>query len=270
MDLKSLELDAAGLLSQVLYGHGFAHYGYFPDGPPETLSAAAFGAAQEAYFEHLLNAVPDGTRTILDVGSGTGANARAFVARGFDVSCVSPSVKMNEMARQKLPPGTEVTDAKFEDYEGGARDCCVFAESFHYIALEPALEQLARVARESVVIFDYFRREGFAYKSGTRGTHAAFLEAVAAQGVFEVVSDVDETEAIAPSFQIHDHIKNAHIAPFVGRLRQAYTAENPVKGWLAERVLGKALDKFERRASRSESFPREHEYRLIVMKRKGG
>ncbi len=85
-----------------------------------------------------------------------------------------------------------------------------------------------------------------------------------------MVSDVDETEAIAPSFQIHDHIKNAHIAPFVGRLRQAYTAENPVKGWLAERVLGKALDKFERRASRSESFPREHEYRLIVMKRKGG
>ncbi|MDU8942343.1 class I SAM-dependent methyltransferase [Ovoidimarina sediminis] len=268
MDLKSLELDAAGLLSEVMYGHGFAHYGYFPEGPPETLSAAAFGAAQQAYFERLVGAVPEGTKSILDVGSGTGANARALVKRGFDVTCVSPSVQMNEMARRKLPPGTEVIDAKFEDYEGGEHDCCLFAESFHYIELQPAFDQLARVARQSIVIFDYFRRPGFAHGGGTRGTHAAFCEAVEAQGVFAIESDVDETDAIAPSFAIHDHIKNAHVAPFVKRFRSAFRAESRLKAWAAEKVLGRALDKFERASSRSDSFPKEHEYRLVVLTRR--
>jgi SAM-dependent methyltransferase len=84
---------------------------------PEVLSASALGAAQHAYFERMAEAiatVPGGVTRILDVGSGTGANARALIERGYEVACVSPSAQMNEMARAKLPAGTQVTDATFE------------------------------------------------------------------------------------------------------------------------------------------------------------
>ena len=57
MKLKFVELEAAALMSEVMFGHGFAHYGYFPDGAPEELTAAALGAAQMAYFEKLVEAI---------------------------------------------------------------------------------------------------------------------------------------------------------------------------------------------------------------------
>jgi hypothetical protein len=63
MKLKSVELDLTALMSEVMFGHGYAHYGYFPDGVPEVLSASAMGAAQHAYFERLeaaIRTVPGG------------------------------------------------------------------------------------------------------------------------------------------------------------------------------------------------------------------
>ena len=149
---KPVELEGAALASEVVFGHGYAHYGYFPDGLPEVLSLQALGTAQHAYYEKLLETigtVPGEVHRILDVGSGTGANARNLVEAGFDVTCVSPSAQMNEMARAKLPEGTEVVDARFEDFATSCRfDLCIFAESFHYIELETGAGASCHVCRK--------------------------------------------------------------------------------------------------------------------------
>ena len=158
---KTAELEGAALASEVVFGHGYAHYGYFPDGLPEVLSLQALGAAQHAYFEKLLEtvrAVPGDVHRILDVGSGTGANAKNLIGAGFDVTCVSPSAQMNEMARAKLPEGTQVTDARFEDFIANCRfDLCIFAESFHYIELEPSAGTSCQVCREGCRDFRLLR-----------------------------------------------------------------------------------------------------------------
>jgi len=272
MKLKFLELEGAALLSEVMFGHGFAHYGYFPDGVPEVLSAQAVGAAQQAYFEKLVEAigtVPGGVESVLDVGSGTGANARSLIDRGFSVACVSPSTQMNAMARAKLPDGTQVVDAMFEDFAGDDPvDLCLFAESFHYIDMVVALRKAAELAGKGVVIFDYFRRDGYAHGDGTRGTHKAFLAEVARQGAFAILSDADMTDAITPTFVIHEYLKNRKIAPFVQRFRAEVKREYPWRAWALEKMLGRTLDKLGRRTDRAASFAREHEYRLIVLTRR--
>src|SRR5690606_10549861 len=79
-----LELEAA--LSQAAFGHGYLHYGYW-DGAEYEPSLCALGQAQEAYFERLVATIPEGTRSILDVGSGTGAVAAGLLRRGFAVDC---------------------------------------------------------------------------------------------------------------------------------------------------------------------------------------
>lgn len=271
---KPAELEAAALASEVVFGHGYAHYGYFPDGLPEVLSLQALGTAQHAYFEKLLEtirAVPGEVRRILDVGSGTGANARNLIGAGFEVACVSPSAQMNEMARAKLPEGTEVTDARFEDFATSCRfDLCMFAESFHYVELEPALAQAARYAEKGVVIFDYFRRGGVEAdrSDATRGTHASFLEAVARQGQFEVLHDEDVTDAITPTFVIYEYLKNEKVAPFLERFRATLRQDHPLRARVLEMLLGRSLDKLTRKTGRSAAFARTHEYRLIVMRRK--
>lgn len=271
---KPAELEAAALASEVVFGHGYAHYGYFPDGLPEVLSLQALGTAQHAYFEKLLEtirAVPGEVRRILDVGSGTGANARNLIGAGFEVACVSPSAQMNEMARAKLPEGTEVTDARFEDFATSCRfDLCMFAESFHYVELEPALAQAARYAEKGVVIFDYFRRGGVEAdrSDATRGTHASFQEAVARQGQFEVLHDEDVTDAITPTFVIYEYLKNEKVAPFLERFRATLRQDHPLRARVLEMLLGRSLDKLTRKTGRSAAFARTHEYRLIVMRRK--
>jgi SAM-dependent methyltransferase len=134
MKLKSVELDLTALMSEVMFGHGYAHYGYFPDGVPEVLSASLPWVRRSMPISNgwrLLFHDAGRRHTILDVGSGTGANARALIERGYQVACVSPSAQMNEMARAKLPEGTIVTDATFETFDTETRfDICLFAESF--------------------------------------------------------------------------------------------------------------------------------------------
>lgn len=271
---KTAELEGAALASEVVFGHGYAHYGYFPDGLPEVLSLQALGTAQHAYFEKLLEtirAVPGEMHRILDVGSGTGANAKNLITAGFDVTCVSPSAQMNEMARAKLPEGTQVLDAKFEDLTTNCRfDLCMFAESFHYIELGPALAQAAKYAEKGVVIFDYFYRGGVGTdpKDIKRTTHASFLEVVDRQGKFEVLHDEDVTDAITPTFVIHEYLKNEKVVPFLARYRAALRQNHPLRARVLEILLGRSMDKLTRKSERSVNFARAHEYRLIVMRRK--
>ncbi|HSF62742.1 MAG TPA: class I SAM-dependent methyltransferase [Paracoccaceae bacterium] len=269
MSLKETKLDFEALLSEVIYGHGFLHYGYWPDGRPETPSADLLGRAQQAYFDLLASKIPEGVRTILDVGSGTGSNARALTRLGYALECLCPSEQLNEMARRKLPPEVTVHTTMFEDFQTDRRfDICLFAESFHYIALAPALAQAARYATRGVVIFDYFRRGADAKApEGTRGTHAEFLAEVARQGAFRLAEDTDLTAAILPTFYVLDQIKNRHIAPFVTRARADFRQSNPWKARALELVLGKAMNRFQKPSRREETFARDFEYRLIVLDR---
>lgn len=243
-------------------------YGYWPDGPPDDPSLQALGAAQQAYFDHLVEHIPEGTKTILDVGSGTGANAGALVAKGFALECLCPSEQLNEMARRKLP-GVRVHTTTFEAFESPNRfDLCLFAESFHYIELEAAFDQAARHATGAVLIFDYFRKPGSDYSDGTRQTHAAFLDAVAANGAFEILTDVDETEAILPTFEVADHLANTHLAPFVTRARSDLRRARPITSFVVNRLLGKTLSRLEKTSTRRRDFMATSEYRLILMARR--
>jgi len=265
---KDFQLDVEATVAEMLFGHGHAHYGYWPDGSPEQLTVEALGRAQSAYFELLAQTIPEGTQSILDVGSGTGANALELTRRGFAMECLCPSEHLNSLARAKLPEDVAVHTLKFEDFESDKQfDTCMFSESFHYIDLHKALAQLARYAGKNVVIFDYFRTAS-EETDGTRGTHAEFTQALAAQGVFDVVSDRDMTPAIMPTFEVLDHIKNHHIRPLLLRARQGLGESYPWRMKLANMLFGRRLDKMARPSSRGQSFARKFEYRLIVLTRR--
>jgi hypothetical protein len=66
---------------------------------------------------------------------------------------------------------------------------------------------------------------------------------------------------------IHEYLKNEKVAPFAQRFRAALKADYPWRSWALEKMLGRSLDKLGRRSGRAESFAREHEYRLIVLRK---
>ncbi len=274
MKLKDFRLDFEAMLSEVVYGHGFLHYGYFPDGPPATPSLQALGAAQQAWFDRMVAEIPSQVTTILDVGSGTGANALALTARGYQLECLSPSTQLNAMARAKLPESVRVHDTGFEGFDVPRQfDMCLFGESFHYIELAPALAAIDRYATHSALIFDYFRRPGVERGvdsgGGRRQTHAEFCAALDQNPGWQIAHDEDVTEAIQPTFVILDHVKNAHVAPFLTRLRGEFRRSRPVLGRILEWGLGRRMDKIVRPSERSERFAERYEYRLIRLARRG-
>ncbi len=268
MSTKEIRLDLEATLTQAVYGHGHAHYGYWPDGVPQVLSLQSLGQAQQAYFDLLVSRIPKGTRTILDVGSGTGANALGLTEKGYALECLCPSEHLNALARGKLRGDVLVHDLKFEDYDTERTfDLCMFAESFHYIDLAQALAKLARHADRHVLIFDYFRKDAAEAEGGTRGTHAEFRRMVEDQGVFEVLGDEDLTQAILPTFVVLDHMRTNLFGPFAQRARAALGKAYPIRAKLAEWLLGRKLDKIGRPGGRAKSFPERLEYRLILMRR---
>ena len=70
MNLKELKLECEALFSQAVFGHGYLHYGYWKSGEVDEKSLASLGVAQQEYFNQIVNTIPKGTQSILDVGSG--------------------------------------------------------------------------------------------------------------------------------------------------------------------------------------------------------
>ncbi len=83
---------------------------------------------------------------ILDVGCGTGIEARQFLAAGCDVLGVEPDARMAEFARRT---GVEVEVTTFEDWDAAGRtfDAVVAGQSWHWVDPVAGPAKAARVLR---------------------------------------------------------------------------------------------------------------------------
>ncbi|GAA5169800.1 class I SAM-dependent methyltransferase [Amycolatopsis dongchuanensis] len=98
----------------------------------------------EALVERVVAASPG--REFLDVGCGTGIEARQFQAAGCRVLGVEPDARMAGFARQR---GLEVEVAKFEDWDPAGRsfDALVAGTSWHWVDPVAGAAKAARVLR---------------------------------------------------------------------------------------------------------------------------
>jgi hypothetical protein len=265
---KNFRLDLEALLSQILDGQGFLHYGYWPDGTADEVSLSRLSRAQQAYFDQLAGAIPEGTASILDVGSGTGSNALRLLQKNYSVDCVCPSPRLNEIAGRKLPQSTTIFECAFEELAtDNEYDLLLFSESFHYLDAGKALRQIVARARKHVLIFDYFPRKDSTTGKAVSHRQLTRLLSDSFPGEFTFVIDRDVTGFIIPTFQVLDAIQNNHIRPFAIRSVAEFRREHPVYSFFLAYPLHKLLARFEKSASRYTTFPEAFEYRLIVLAR---
>ncbi len=269
MNLKDFRLDTEALFSQVMYGDGYLHYGYWENCKPSIISLENLGKAQADYFYKFVKAIPDGVNTILDIGSGTGSNAAGLISKGYIVDCVCPSKNLNIIAANKLPKTTSIFECNFEEFsENRTYDMLLFSESFHYIDANVALKKGLECTNKFILIFDYFKKEdSVGYKRISYGQFNNLVEK-SFNEVYEVIYDEDVTQNIIPTFLILDEISNSQLKPFIKTSILKFKKEHPVLGFFSKYFLNKMLHYSNNKSNRYKNFITKNEYRIILLMKK--
>ncbi|MDZ4675375.1 MAG: class I SAM-dependent methyltransferase [Gemmatimonadota bacterium] len=249
------------------------HYGYWPADLPVSMRNLA--EAQSHYTDLIIANIPEGVRTILDVGCGAGNNARKLLERGYQVDCVSPNGFLTDVAKQVLAGRATVFETKFQQLDTDRRyDLVLFSESLLFIKpLDVAFTKALGLLNPGghVLITDIFKvpAEG---KSPIGGGHQleVFRETMA-RHPFAGVTDVDMTDGIAPTFDLLDRAYREMIQPSYGLLLGRLSAQYP---WVMRFVKWKFKRSMERYEAKHFSgrrnganFKKYKEYRLMLFRR---
>ena len=85
---KRVGLDIGLAIGRFFLNTEDLHYGYWPKGKTATIQN--FAEAQDAHSKLIMDHIPNETKRILDVGSGSGNLAMKLINKCFQVDCVIP------------------------------------------------------------------------------------------------------------------------------------------------------------------------------------
>lgn len=267
-----------GLALGYIIGHHFLnirdlHYGYWPDGLPVDMQNLA--QAQANYTELLMSKIPQGVKTILDVGCGVGNTARKLLDRGYKVDCVSPNGFLTSVAKQMLTGRATVFEARFQDFTTDKRyDLIIFSESLLFIRpLDLAFTKALSLLNPGghVLVTDIFAipAEG---KPPIGGGHnlAEFRQTIAKHS-FKQVEDIDMTEGIARTFDLLDRTYREAFQPAYHMIVTRISDKYPLLMRLVRWKFRKKIEYYEKKhfsgRRDGKSFKLYKSYRLLLYKR---
>lgn len=122
----------------------------------KAVRARSFGVAADVYErarplypdEAIDWLLPEGARTVLDLGAGTGKLTRALAARGLDTIAVEPLAEMRTNLAWAAPDA-RILDGTAEaiPLEDDSVDLITVAQAWHWVDPERATAEAARVLR---------------------------------------------------------------------------------------------------------------------------
>jgi MPBQ/MSBQ methyltransferase len=183
------------------FGLEALHFGLFTGKMPHNLDGLK--EAQKEYTKTLVGLVPEGTRSILDVGCGVGGTSKALKDAGFAVEGLSPDPYHEERFPETCGPSVPFHASKFEPFSPGKQyDCLLFSESPQYIdkdAFWPHVMKLTHPG-SAVIAADFFRKGENEYYD------MCFFEkdfvARAERAGFKVAFHRDITEEVSPNLEV--------------------------------------------------------------------
>lgn len=270
---QEIGLDVLLTLNSYFFKTKDLHYGYWTDGM--EVDIRNFPKAQEAYIAFLLSHVPEGTKSVLDVGCGTGRVADRLLGMGMSVDCVSPSPYLTGHARELLGDRSRIFECRYEELETDNRyDLVIFSESFQYIGMQSALENSQRLLKDGghVLICDFFKT-GAPGRSPLGGGHnLAEFNSLLPDYPFKSIKDLDITRHTAPTMDLVADIMTRVARPIVttvGRFAQdRYPLICKILKWKYRKKLEKLNYKHFSGTRNAESFSIYKTYRLMLLGKK--
>ncbi len=175
-------------------------------------------AVQARYTEELLKFIPEGTKTVLDVGSGIGDNAQAMAQRGYQVTAISPDPNHARYYTNGSGRGIDFHSVRYEDFaEPRQFDLVLFSESVNGINWKLGLEQTGRLLRPGgwLLISAAFRHpEELPYPDGFAIADLPYVQLAQSHGL-ALQAAADITENCAPTMELAHEILANRLQPMV-------------------------------------------------------
>jgi MPBQ/MSBQ methyltransferase len=191
-----------------LTNSSYLHYGYWEPLPEkgEELTLTRLRAAQEAYAAKLMSFIPEGTKTVLDVGCGIGGNAAYLCDRGFIVEGLAPDALQQERFIKNTNNQVPFYLTRFEDFHSShSYDLVLFSESSQYIAVEDLAQGAIRLLKSGgyLLLADMMRSDA-EYREGIfSNCHVASeLHATLIQAGFKLIKSEDISTQVAPTIDL--------------------------------------------------------------------
>jgi len=218
-DSREIGLEIGSILGGYFLKLDHLHYGYWANGL--EVDIANLRTAQENYANFLISHIPDGVRSVLDVGCGRGQMAKKFADMGYRVDCVCPSHFLAEQARGLLGNKSHIFECPYEQMETeNLYDVILFSESFQYIDIEEALRKTVFFSNRDgyMLICDFFKKDT-PWKSMISGGHRLkMFYDIVSKYPLRLIKDLDITDETAPTIDIVDGAFKEAVHPIHERL----------------------------------------------------
>lgn len=269
---RDIGIEIAAVCGEYFLKLEHQHYGYWTD--DLKVDIANLHIAQENYTNFLISHIPDGVKTILDVGCGLGQTAKKLIDMGYQVDCLSPSPFLNERVRSLLPSTSRVFECSYEQLEGENRyDVIFFSESFQYVALEKTLENTLKFLNNDgyLLICDVFKKDVEGNNVLGGGHKLTKFYEMISQYPFELVEDLDITAETAPNLDISDDAMKNVAYPLLRSgsdfLSGRYPFASKLLRWKYRKQINKIYKKYFTEGRTGEDFKKFKSYRLFLCRK---
>lgn len=271
---RELGLEVGSICGRYFLKLKHLHYGYWTNGLEVDLWNLHL--AQDEYVKFIISHIPDGVKTILDVGCGTGELAETLLNKGYEVDCVSPCPFLKKQAGALLGDRTHIFECFYEEMQTGERyDMVMFCESFQYIDLEQALSKTNEFLTSGGYLFicDIFSKDIKARGVMGGGHKLSKFNDFIAKFPFRLVENVDITEKTAPNMDLYGDVLENVIRPVTDVGLRFFQSRYPIAtkflNWKYRKKIEKAHKKYLEGGRTGEDFRKYKSYQLFVYQKEG-
>ena len=191
------------------------HFGLWNNGHARTIDGLK--VAQENYSRFLMDRIPAGASTVLDVGCGTGEMSERLAGAGYHVTALTPDSYLADGVIKRLGGnGSVFALGKFEEFEPAQKyDLILLSESCQYMVHREFFPKASDLLADGghLLISDYFRKSDTPYYK-TVWTESEFSERLAKSN-FQVVWSDDITEQTLPTLDVARKCYSEIILPVI-------------------------------------------------------
>jgi len=269
---REIGVEIASLCGRHFLKLKHLHYGYWPK--DLEVDITNLHIAQEKYTDFLLSHIPQNVKTILDVGCGSGQNAKKLIDTGYKVDCVSPSPMLAQHTRDLLGPDCEIFESYYENILTDKRyDLILFSESFQYMKMEDAIKKTQQLLNKNgyMMVCDVFKNEMEGKCPLSGGHHFSTFNGIIPQYPFKLVKEIDITEETAPNIDIENKLFIKVGLPAWNLFNQLMFSRYPLMTkflrWKYKKKIAKLQAKYFGGQRTGQNFKKYKSYLLLIYKK---